>query len=135
MKRSVLILLAALILCLSSCSYPLDEAEGAFDHIAEEYLEKENLCEHVLYYDRARAGDAYERYPNSEYHSVQCYGKLLGEKCDFEPKFEKHTKEFLNLQSTNTMAFNGHYYHAAQFICSVCGKSAGTEYVICSNDV
>ncbi len=134
MKHRIALLFAvALLLLLPACAHSLEETEGVFMH-AGDVADWAEACPHFLSYDYPTNRDLYQRYPNGEYHYVQCSHAAFG-LCNLPPAYEKHTKQFLEYQGAPKVMYNGHYYHTALFSCTVCGSiSAESEYVLCSLD-
>ena len=134
MKRMIpLLLFICLFLSYCNISAELGEHEGMFavgiTSVPEDYE-----CNHSLRYDNPE--NYSELYPRDEYHYVQCIRSLQFGVCTLTGEFEPHTRVFYIAQSGTILMYNGRYYHAVMYSCSVCGSyNAGTGYILCKENL
>ena len=124
------ILFAALFI-LGGCRAALGEAPGAFGNYG---TPTPGSCPHSERYDRATPHDPYGRYPNAKYHYVYCENAGFDGGCDFSPHFEAHKQVFSEFYGDPQKLYNGYFYHTARYICAVFGDSAGSDYILCSDN-
>lgn len=131
MRKIILVWMLLPALLLSACGSRLGEKPGVFGESGLATALPPD--EHIFFYDFATNHDIYSIYSNREYHYYYCVDSLYGGGCPLKGDFEAHTKRFSDFNGKPVLLYNGRYYHIANFVCTVCGSTAGSEYVLCSD--